>query len=40
MNYYREIMHRTFQSMTLQLEVEGRWPWRRGDDVHATTSQG
>ena len=26
------VIIRTFLSMALQLEVEGRWPWRRGDD--------
>jgi uncharacterized membrane protein len=25
------VLIRTFLSMTLQLEVEGRWPWQRGD---------
>jgi len=25
------VLIRTFLSMTLQLEVEGRWPWERGD---------
>jgi uncharacterized membrane protein len=26
------VIIRTFLSMALQLEVEGRWPWHRGDD--------
>jgi uncharacterized membrane protein len=25
------VVIRTFLSMTLQLEVEGRWPWQRGE---------
>jgi uncharacterized membrane protein len=25
------VLIRTFLSMTLQLEVEGRWPWQRGE---------
>lgn len=27
------VLIRTFLSMTLQLEVEGRWPWQRGADA-------
>jgi hypothetical protein len=27
------IIIRTFLSMALQLEVEGRWPWKRGDEA-------
>ena len=27
------VLIRTFLSMTLQLEVEGRWPWQRPDSV-------
>jgi hypothetical protein len=30
------VIIRTFQSMVLQLEVEGRWPWRRGDDLQGS----
>ena len=30
------VLIRTFLSMTLQLEVEGRWPWQR----HGLTEQG
>jgi uncharacterized membrane protein len=26
------VVIRTFLSMALQLEVEGRWPWNRGDE--------
>jgi uncharacterized membrane protein len=26
------VVIRTFLSMALQLEVEGRWPWKRGDE--------
>jgi uncharacterized membrane protein len=26
------VIIRTFLSMALQLEVEGRWPWQRGDE--------
>ena len=26
------VVIRTFLSMALQLEVEGRWPWQRGED--------
>jgi uncharacterized membrane protein len=26
------VVIRTFVSMALQLEVEGRWPWKRGDE--------
>lgn len=26
------VIIRTFLSMALQLEVEGRWPWHRGDE--------
>jgi uncharacterized membrane protein len=29
------VVIRTFLSMALQLEVEGRWPWHRGDDPKA-----
>jgi uncharacterized membrane protein len=29
------VIIRTFLSMALQLEVEGRWPWHRGDDTRA-----
>jgi uncharacterized membrane protein len=29
------VIIRTFLSMTLQLEVEGRWPWRRGEEMRA-----
>ena len=27
------VLIRTFLSMALQLEVEGRWPWHRGEDL-------
>ena len=27
------VIIRTFLSMALQLEVDGRWPWRRGEDL-------
>lgn len=27
------VIIRTFLSMALQLEVEGRWPWRRADEL-------
>jgi len=27
------VIIRTFLSMALQLEVEGRWPWRRGEEA-------
>jgi uncharacterized membrane protein len=27
------VVIRTFLSMALQLEVEGRWPWRRADET-------
>jgi uncharacterized membrane protein len=29
------VIIRTFLSMALQLEVEGRWPWHRGDETGA-----
>lgn len=29
------VIIRTFLSMALQLEVEGRWPWRRGAETRA-----
>jgi uncharacterized membrane protein len=28
------VVIRTFLSMALQLEVEGRWPWQRGSQSH------
>lgn len=31
------VIIRTFLSMALQLEVEGRWPWRRGDEARQDT---
>jgi len=34
------VIIRTFLSMTLQLEVEGRWPWRRGEEVHPAAGRG
>jgi uncharacterized membrane protein len=27
------VLIRTFLSMALQLEVDGRWPWQRGDET-------
>jgi uncharacterized membrane protein len=32
------VIIRTFLSMALQLEVEGRWPWHRGDDAKTGTA--
>jgi uncharacterized membrane protein len=32
------VIIRTFLSMALQLEVEGRWPWHRGDDAKSGTA--
>ena len=29
------VVIRTFLSMALQLEVEGRWPWQRGEEARA-----
>jgi uncharacterized membrane protein len=29
------VIIRTFLSMALQLEVEGRWPWQRGEEARA-----
>jgi uncharacterized membrane protein len=29
------VIIRTLLSVALQLEVEGRWPWRRGDELKA-----
>jgi len=29
------VIIRTFLSMALQLEVEGRWPWTRGEETRA-----
>ena len=29
------VVIRTFLSMALQLEVEGRWPWQRGEEKRA-----
>lgn len=34
------VIIRTFLSMTLQLEVEGRWPWRRGEETHPSAGPG
>ena len=34
------VIIRTFLSMTLQLEVEGRWPWRRGEEPHPSAGPG
>ena len=31
------VVIRTFLSMALQLEVEGRWPWQRGEESGAGT---
>lgn len=31
------VIIRTFLSMALQLEVEGRWPWHRGDDLNSSS---
>jgi uncharacterized membrane protein len=38
------VLIRTFLSMALQVELEGRWPWQRPDDLsprttHATADQ-
>jgi uncharacterized membrane protein len=30
------VVIRTFLSMALQLEVEGRWPWQRGEETGAS----
>jgi uncharacterized membrane protein len=29
------VIIRTFLSMALQLEVEGRWPWQRGEETRS-----
>jgi hypothetical protein len=29
------VLIRTFLSMALQLEVEGRWPWQRAEEIRA-----
>jgi uncharacterized membrane protein len=29
------VVIRTFLSMTLQLEVDGHWPWQRGERAHS-----
>jgi len=29
------VIIRTFLSMALQLEVEGRWPWKKGEETRA-----
>lgn len=29
------VVIRTFLSMTLQLEVDGHWPWQRGEQAHS-----
>ena len=33
------VLIRTFLSMTLELEIEGRWPWQRGDSAAAARAQ-
>ena len=32
------VLVRTFLSVALQLEVEGRWPWTRAEEVHRRQS--
>ena len=32
------VLIRTFLSMALQLEVEGRWPWQRAEETGSTRS--
>lgn len=32
------VIIRTFLSMALQLEVEGRWPWNRGEELRSPPS--
>jgi len=32
------VLIRTFLSMALQLEVEGRWPWQRAEEPGPTRS--
>jgi len=34
------VLIRTFLSMALQLEVEGRWPWQRAEEGHPATRSG
>lgn len=34
------VLIRTFLSMALQLEVEGRWPWQRAEEASTLTSGG
>lgn len=34
------VVIRTFLSMALQLEVEGRWPWQRAEEASMLTSGG
>ncbi len=32
------VLIRTFLSMSLQVELEGQWPWQRGDAAQATAA--
>jgi uncharacterized membrane protein len=32
------VIIRTFLSMALQLEVEGRWPWKRGEETRGDSA--
>ncbi len=34
------VLIRTFLSFTLDLEIDGKWPWQRGDDQSQASSTG